>query len=352
MTQIKVAIAGVGNLASGFIQGIQYYTNHSEEKIAHPRLGGYEIKDIEVVAAFDIDERKVGKDLSEAIFANPNKMPKIMDVPELGVLVKKTPVLDGVAETAEEVIKISSEKEVDLAAELKSSGAEMLIIATPSGAVKTCEAFAKAGLDAGIGVINATPTPIARDPKWAREFRLAKLPLLGDDLQSQAGGTAFHKGLLKLLNEIGVRIKDTYQLDVSGGLEGLTTLDFERRNYKRSVKEHSIRQSLDYDFEVAAGTTDYLEFLGSTRIGYYWVEGKGFLGETVKLDIQLETVDGSNGAATLSDAVRVMKIALNKVATGPLVSPAPYLFKAPPVVMPLEKTPEAFEDFITGKVLL
>ncbi len=350
MSKIKVAFAGIGNLASGFVQGIAYYSKNSEQHITHPRLGGFEIKDIEIVAAFDIDERKVGKDLSEAIFAEPNTMAKIVDVPEIGVTVSMAPVLDGVAETATDVIKISSEKEVAVKKTLEESGAEILVIATPSGATKTCEAFAQAALEAGVAVINATPTPIARNPKWAREFTNAKLPLLGDDLQSQAGGTAFHKGLLKLLNEIGVKVMDTYQLDVSGGLEGLTTLDFERRNYKRSVKEHSIKQALDYEFEVAAGTTDYLQFLGSLRIGYYWVEGHGFLGQPVRLDIQMESNDGSNGAASLTDAVRVMKIALNRVASGPLVAPAPYLFKAPPVFMPLEKTKQAFDDFVTGKV--
>ncbi len=348
--RIKVAVAGVGNLVNGLVQGIKYYSDHkNQDDLLHPKIGGFQIEDIKVVAAFDIDERKVGKDLSEAIFAAPNKMDMVVELETTHVIVQKSPTLDGVAETARGELKVSDSKDVDVVKVLENSGAEMLVIATPSGAVQTAEMFAEAALKAKIGVINATPTPLARNSVWARKFREASLPILGDDLQSQAGGTSFHKGLLQVLKDIGVHVKETYQLDVSGGLEGLTTLDFDRRNYKRSVKEHSIKQALDYNFEVAAGTTDYLEFLGSLRIGNYWVAGKGFLGQPVTLDIRMESVDGSNGAASLADAIRTMKIAINTVAKGPVSGPAPYLFKAPPVTVPLAQAKTNFEGFISGK---
>jgi myo-inositol-1-phosphate synthase len=350
MRSIKVALVGVGNLASGFVQGLAYYEDpHKQGELLHPKIAGLTISDMEVVAAFDIDERKVGKDLSEAIFADPNKMPQVVDLQSLGVEVQKGPTLDGVAETATEVIHVSNKPDVDVVDVLKRSEAEVVVIATPSGAVETCEHYVNAALEAGCAVINASPTPIARDKKWARKFFEARLPILGDDLQSQSGGTAFHKGLLKLLIELGVSVDDTYQLDVSGGLEGLTTLDFDRRHYKRQVKEQSISRAIDKPINVASGTTDYLDFLGTLRIGHYWVAGSTFLDQPIKIDIRMETLDGSNGAATLVDAVRLAKIALNRVLGGPIGSVSAYLFKAPPLIMPHDEAKAGFEDFILGR---
>ena len=347
---IKVAVAGVGNMISGLIQGLYYYKDKPNDKpILHPKVGGFQINAIHIVAAFDVSKEKVGKDVTEAIFAAPNKTPTTMDIPPLGVKVHKVPVLDGVAETAEMVIKPSNEKDCDLVKVLKESDTDVLVIAVPSGSVKAAEYFAQAALDANVALINASPAPLARNTVWSRKFREARLPLLGDDLQSQAGGTVFHKGLINLLFQIGVRVKDTYQLDVSGGLEGLTTLDYDRRQFKRKVKEESISRSTNELFNIASGTTDYLDFLGSTRIGNYWVKGEGFLGQPVTMDIRMESIDSSNGAATLIDAIRCAKIALNRVIGGPVTSVAPYLFKAPPMYMEHEDAFKAFLDFSSGK---
>lgn len=350
MSFIKVAFAGVGNLCSGFVQGLEYYKDVSKQQsLLHPKIAGLTITDLEVVAAFDIDERKVGLDLTEAIFGDPNKTPEVVKLQKSGIIVQKGPTLDGVAETAVEEIKVSSAPDVDVAKALQESGAEVLVIATPSGATNSCNYYVEAALKAGCAVVNASPTPVARDNEWARKFQDAKLPILGDDLQSQAGGTAFHKGLLVLLKELGVKVEDTYQLDVSGGLEGLTTLDFDRRQFKRKVKEESISRSFDDPINVASGSTDYLDFLGTLRIGHYWVAGQSFLGQPVKIDIRMETLDGSNGAATVVDAVRAAKIALNRVLGGPIGSVSAYLFKAPPLIMPQEEARNGFDDFVLGR---
>ena len=347
---IKVAVAGIGNMISGLVQGIHYYQDKPNDKtILHPKVGGFQINDIEIVAAFDVSEEKVGKDLCEAIYEHPNKVPSSIKVPLSGVMVNKVPAFDGIAESATGVVKESKVKDCDVVSVLNACDTDVLVIAVPSGAVEAAEYFANAALEANVALINASPAPIARNSSWARKFREARLPLLGDDLQSQAGGTIFHKGLINLLFEIGVRVLDTYQLDVSGGLEGLTTLDYERRQFKRKVKEESISRSTDELFNIASGTTDYLDFLGSTRIGNYWVKGEGFLGQPITLDIRMNSLDSSNGAATLVDAIRCAKIALNRVIGGPVASVSPYLFKAPPIYMEHTEGIQAFNDFASGK---
>ncbi len=346
---IKVAIVGVGNLTSALVQATEYYKHNSTDDLMFPMLGGYKIPDIKFVAAFDVDERKVGKDLAEAIFAQPNNKIKAIDVPKTGVTVQKLDPMDGISQYTENVIKISNDKGVNLTEALKESGAEILIINVPSGATKLSEYCAQAALDANMALINSTPAKIIQDSTWVRKFTEKHLPIVGDDLQSQAGGTIFHKGLLEILNEHGVQIINTYQLDVSGGLEGLTTLDYERRNMKRRVKEDSIKRSIPYDIDVAAGSTDYLDFLGSKRIGHYWVYGKGFMGHDITIDIRMKTDDGSNGAASLVDAIRATKIALQRGLSGPISSICAHYFKSPPTFKSRTSAAEAFNEFIDGK---
>ena len=348
-TSIKIAVAGVGNLTSALVQAIEYYRSGHEEELMHARLGGYVISDIQVVAAFDIDETKVGKDLSEAIFAHPNNKAQVVDIPKMDVIVQKGPVLDGVSEYTETVIKVSSEPNANLVEVLKNSGAELLVINTPSGSQKANETYVAAALEAGVGLINSTPSKIVRDTNTVRDFTAKGLPLFGDDLQSQAGGTVFHKGVLEVLHEQGIKVRDTYQLDVSGGLEGLTTLDYERRVLKRSTKENSIKRSLPYETNVAAGTTDYLDFLGSRRIGHYWIKGSGFLGHEVKIDITMQTDDGSNGAASLVDAIRAAKVAVGRGISGPVSAVCAHLFKAPPSYIARTEAMTGFESFISGE---
>ncbi|MHA2099495.1 MAG: inositol-3-phosphate synthase [Candidatus Kariarchaeaceae archaeon] len=346
-SKIKIALAGIGNLSSALVQAVEYYKKHSTRELMYPKMGGLSIPDIKIVAAFDVDERKVGQDLSKAIFAPPNNQREIMDLPEFGIKVQKAPLLDGLSEYTHDVVKVSSESDVNVADALKSTGAELLILNTPSGSEKVVNHFTQAAYDAGVGIINSTPSLVVGNGDWVKKFKEKGLPIVGDDLQSQAGGTVFHKGLLEVLNEQAVMVEDTYQLDVSGGLEGLTTLDFERRSLKRGTKEDSIKRSLPYDIRVAAGTTDYLDFLGSRRIGHYWVFGKSFLGQDVKIDIRME-IDDSNGAASLVDAIRATKLAMRKGISGPVNSICAHLFKVPPVHLSRKKASKVFDEFVSS----
>jgi myo-inositol-1-phosphate synthase len=330
------------------VQGIQYYKTQSTKELMWPKIGGLSIPDINIVAAFDVDSRKVGKDLAEAIFSPPNNQRGIIDPSPLGVVVQKVSVMDGLSEYTHEVVKLSDGKDADVVQSLKDTQTEILIINTPSGANDAALFFANAALEAGVAVINSTPSSIVRDIKLIQKFKEKGLPIVGDDLQSQAGGTVFHKGVLEVLNEQAVLVEDTYQLDVSGGLEGLTTLDYDRRSLKRSTKEDSIKRSLPYDIRVAAGTTDYLDFLGSRRIGHYWIYGKSFLGQDVKIDIRME-VDDSNGAASLVDAIRSCKLALRRGISGPVVSISAHLFKAPPTNMSRRDASKAFSEFVSAE---
>ena len=347
---IKIAIAGVGNIASGLLQGIIYMRNFEEKKgkLLHPKISSYEVKNIEIVTAFDVDIDKVGKDIAEAIFTPINSTPKFVEVSNLGVRVEKGPLKDGLSGHLSEVIKISEEKEVDVAAILKASEAEILICALPTGAEEAVKTYAKAALEAGVAFINCTPTLIASDPEWGKQFKKANLCLIGDDLQSLAGGTVLHKGFLDMLKEQGVKILDTYQLDVAGGLETLNTLDDDRKQYKRDVKERTIKQSFGNDINLASGTSDYLEFLGNRRIGHFWIFGEGFMDMPIKIDIRLETLDGPNAAGTLVDVIRATKVAINRAGSGPISSVCAFGFKAPPVTTSRHTAHQWFNEYIEG----
>ncbi len=349
--KINVAIAGVGALASAFVQGIEYLKAFPDKNknLLHPNIGGYEVANINIVAAFDVDINKVGKDLSEAIFVPINSTPKFVTVPKAGVNVEKGYLKDGIKGMLETVIKVDDKPEVDVTKILKETKAEMLICALPTGAVEAVEAYAEAALEAEVAFVNCTPTYIASNPEWSRKFRKANVALVGDDIQSLHGGTVIHKALLQVFKEQGVHIINTYQLDVAGGLETFNTLDDDRKAFKRQVKERSIQKSLDNDVDVASGTSDYLEFLGNRRIGHFWVFGEGFLGMPIKMDIRYETLDGPNGAATLIDIVRATKVALSRADSGPLPSISAYGFKVPPVLVNRDYAHVWFVDYLLGK---
>jgi len=347
--RIKVALAGVGNCASALIQGIQFYQRFrdEEESIGLRRLylGGYHPRDIEFVCAFDIAECKVGKDLSEAIFCPPNNTTRICEVPPLNVTVMKGPVLDGVNGIIRDIVKVSTSKEVNVAEELERSGAEMLINLLPSGSVKASEKYCEEALKAGCAFINATPTFIATDPSWIEKFRLAGLPLVGDDLVDQVGATIIHKVLLETLTRRGVRISETYQLDVGGGTESLNTL-MRARDVKRIVKTASVGSVLPYKANVVAGSTDYVDFLGNRRDSYFWLKGLYFGGVEMRLDIRLSTVDGPNAGSVLLDVIRAVKIALVKGIAGHVLEISAYAFKKPLKILPPLEAEERFESLV------
>jgi myo-inositol-1-phosphate synthase len=316
--------------------------------LGHLFLGGFHPRDIQIVAAFDIDSRKVGKDLSEAIFALPNNAPKLVDIPKSDVAVLKGPVLDGVGEYTKNVVQTSNQPEVNVTNALKESDAEIVIDLLPSGAVKASQWYAEQALNAGCAFVNATPTFIASDAAWARRFEEAELPLAGDDLIDQVGATTLHKTLLKLLSMHGVRITQTYQLDVGGGTESLDTLE-RTRDVKRTVKTQSVEAALPYKAEVVAGSMDYVDFLQNRRDSYFWIKGLYFCKTPMQIDLKLSTVDSPNAGSVLFDVIRAVKIAINKRLKGTILPICAYAFKHPPQMMPLETAEKIFTDFIMEK---
>jgi len=347
MPKIKVALAGVGNCASAFVQGLRYYSMFTENPVGlrNPQLGGYKPSDIQVVAAFDIDKRKVGKDLAEAIFAPPNNAPRVTDIPPTGVTVQKGPQMDGIGKSAQDIIQPSTQPDANVAEALRQAGAEILINLLPSGATNASRYYAEQALTANCAFINATPTYIASDAAWAKKFEDAKLPLAGDDLVDQVGSTALHKTLLKLLSNNGVKITETYQLDVGGGTESLDTLD-RTREAKRTIKTQSVASALPYKTEIVAGSTDYVDFLQNKRDSYFWISGTYFCNAPMQIDLKFSTIDAPNAGSVLLDVVRATKIALNKKQAGALIPLCAYAFKRPPQMMPLETAEEAFTTFI------
>ena len=352
MTKIKVALVGVGNCSSALIQGVAYYRDIAHEKqrvgLRHVTIGNYHPSDIQVVCAFDIDRRKVGKDLSDAIFAPPNNTLKFADAPESGVIVQKGPLLDGVGESLKRVVQISDVDEVDVSAELKEKGAEIVLNLLPSGASKASEWYAEQALKAKCAFVNVTPVPIASSDVWRRRFKDEGLPVAGDDLIDQVGATTLHKTLLKLLSENGVKICETYQLDVGGGTESLDTLD-RTKEMKRALKTKAVATALPYETEIVAGSTDFVDFLENRRDSYFWIKGAYFGEAPMRVDIRLCTVDAPNAGSVLFDVVRAVKLALQRKAAGAMESISAYAFKNPPQAQSLATAEKRFDEFVRGK---
>ena len=349
MSKVKVALIGVGNCASSFIQGIQYYSKIEKPDdhigLRNPLLAGLSPKDIEVAAAFDVDARKVGKDLSTAIFTSPNNAPKVCEVTLSGVKVSKGPLLDGVGESAKVLIEVSKEADADIVKVLKTSGSEIVINLLPSGATKATNFYAQQAFLAGCAFINATPNFIASDPAWAKKFSDAGLPLVGDDLVDQVGSTALHKTLLKLLSDNGAHINETYQLDVGGGTESADTME-RTRDAKRHIKTESVASALPYKTEVVAGSTDYVDFLQNKRDSYFFISGEYFCKTPMKIDLKFQTVDAPNSGSVLFDVVRAVKLALTKKQVGSVEAVCAYGFKHPPKMLPLDAAEAEFKKFI------
>lgn len=347
MVKIKVALIGVGNCASSFIQGIQYYSKPKADQLGlrNPTLAGLTPKDIEVVAAFDVDDRKVGKDLSEAIFAKPNNAPKVCDVPKLGIKVVKGPLLDGVGESTKALIEVSKMTDVNVAEVLIAARAEIVINLLPSGAANAARFYAMQTIAAGCAFINATPNFIASDPVLAQQFEDAELPLVGDDLVDQIGSTQLHKTLLKLLSDSGVHIDETYQLDVGGGTESIDTMD-RSRDAKRNIKTDSVSSALTYKTQVVAGSTDFVDFLQNKRDSYFWIAGTYFCNTPLKIDLKFQTVDAPNAGSVLFDLVRAVSIAKTKKQGGAIEAISAYGFKHPPKMLSIEAAEAEFKKFV------
>ncbi|HYB45377.1 MAG TPA: inositol-3-phosphate synthase, partial [Nitrososphaerales archaeon] len=345
-----VAIAGVGNCASAIVQGVHYYTEHGEDDgMTYWSVGGYTPNDIEFVAAFDVSSRKVGKDLSKAVFEAPNNTLKITDLPDLGVQVKKGPVMDGIGRYLKEVVPVKSGTEVDVADELKKSGAEILINYLPVGSTKASQHYAEAALKAGTAFINAIPVFIASDPAWAEKFANAGLPVAGDDVMSQFGATVLHKTMVKLAVDRGVKVNETYQLNIGGDTDFLNMLEESRLKDKRESKTSAVRAMSPYEVPTRIGPSDYVPFLNNDKICYIWLKGKYFGGTTVKVDVKLHVVDAYDSGGVMVDAIRGTKLALERKVGGQLTSLSAFCFKHPPVQMPYTEAKTAFEEFTSGK---
>lgn len=348
--KVRVAIAGVGNCASALVQGSRFY-NHEEEAIglAYYNLDGMRPNDIEFVAAFDVADSKVGKDLSEAIFAHPNNTIKITDVEPLGIKVEKGKVLDGVGRHLSKAIGISDSTPVDVAKRLKESRADLLISYLPVGSTEASRYYAEQALEAGVGFINAIPVFIASNPKWQQIFADRGLPVAGDDVMSQLGATVLHKTIIKLLVDRGVKIDQTYQLNIGGDMDFYNMLDEDRLKDKRESKESAVRAMAPYSIPMRIGPSDYVPFLDNTKVCYVYVKGRYFGNIPLEIDVKLNVIDAYNSAGVMIDAIRAMKVALERGVVGPLISVSAYCFKHPPQQMPYNDAKNAFMEFIENK---
>ncbi len=361
--EIRIAIVGVGNCASSLIQGIFYYKNVKDEKelvpgLMHNVLGGYKIGHIRVVAAFDVDKRKVGKDVSEAIFALPNNT-KIFckDIPKIGVKVKMGPILDGVASHMKEypedkTFVVAKEKPVDVVKELKKSGAEILINYLPVGSQRATEFYANCALKAGVAFINCMPVFIVSNKDWAQKFEKRGLPCIGDDVKSQVGATIVHRTLVHLFAQRGVIVDRSYQLNFGGNTDFLNMLSRERLKSKKISKTESVESQLvkrlSYD-NLHIGPSDWVPWLKDNKICFIRIEGRKFGNVPVELELRLSVEDSPNSAGCVVDAIRLAKIALDRKVGGPLISASAYLMKHPPQQFPDEKAREMVEEFVKGE---
>lgn len=360
---IKIAIAGIGNCASSLIQGLYYYkkiTNNDEliPGLMHNVLGKYKISDIKPVAAFDIDKRKVGKDLSEAIFSPPNCTKKFQkNILKTNVKVKMAPVLDGAAKIMQEYSEekrfdIASKKPIDITKELKKSGAEVLINYVPVGSQKATEFYARAALNAGCAFINCMPVFIVSNEKWAKSFEKKKIPCIGDDIKSQVGATIVHRALTHLFSERGVKLLRTYQLNFGGNTDFLNMLERSRLKSKKVSKTESVQSQLPSPLDqnnIHIGPSDYVPWLKDNKICYIRMEGKKFGNVPINVELKLSVEDSPNSAGCIIDAIRIAKIGLDREIGGPLLSASAYFMKHPPKQFTDDKAREMLEEFIKGK---
>jgi len=356
LPEIRVAIVGVGNSASALVQGVEYYKDAQEDAtvsgLMHVNFGGYHIRDVKFVAAFDVNKKKIGKDLAEAIFIEPNCVAKFADVPHLGVEVWPGPIFDGVAEHMKEPFHVYDDREIktaDVAGILKEAKAEVLINYLPVGSLNATRFYAQAALDAGCAFINCIPEFIASDPFWSRKFKERGLPVAGDDIKSQLGATILHRNLVKLCVDRGVIVDETYQLNLGGDTDFLNMTVEERLKTKRVSKTEAVKSLVPYELPTRIGPSDYVPFLGNNKICYLWLKGRKFGDRPLTITVKLEVEDSPNSAGVVIDVIRAVKLALDRKIAGPLTSISSYAFKHPPVQVPDQTAKEWVEKYIKGK---
>jgi myo-inositol-1-phosphate synthase len=358
---IKVAIAGVGNCASALVQGVEYYRGRhvsTIEGIMRPSIGGYRCGDIEFVAAFDIDGRKVGRPLEEAIFAKPNCTRIFQSaLPVSNVIVQMGPILDGVAAHMADYPEDAAFRPVDLeptdiAAALRACGAEVLLCYLPVGSEQAVKHYARACLDARVALINCVPVFLASDPHWAQQFHAAGLPIIGDDIKSQVGATIVHRALARLFSDRGVGIDRTYQLNTGGNSDFLNMLERNRLNTKKISKTDSVQSQLDVPLDpldIHIGPSDYVPWQRDNKICFIRIEGRGFGGAPIELEMRLSVEDSPNSAGVVIDAIRCVRLALDRGEAGPLLGPSAYYMKRPPRQLRDSIALEACNAFIDGR---
>ena len=351
--EVRVAIVGVGNCASSLVQGVQYYYDADENStvpgLMHVTFGQYHVRDVKFVAAFDVDAKKVGFDLSEAIFASENNTIKIADVPPTNVTVQRGPTLDGIGKYYSETIEISDAEAVDVVKVLRDAQADVLVSYLPVGSEEADKFYAQCAIDAGVAFVNALPVFIASDPVWAKKFTDAGVPIVGDDIKSQVGATITHRVMAKLFEDRGVQLDRTMQLNVGGNMDFLNMLERERLESKKISKTQAVTSNLQREFktkDVHIGPSDHVGWLDDRKWAYVRLEGRAFGDVPLNLEYKLEVWDSPNSAGVIIDAVRAAKIAQDRGIGGPVIPASAYLMKSPPQQLPDDVARAQLEEFI------
>jgi myo-inositol-1-phosphate synthase len=352
-TEVRVAIVGVGNCASSLVQGVEYYQNADETSsvpgLMHVRFGPYHVRDVKFVAAFDVDAKKVGFDLSEAIFASENNTIKIADVPPTNVTVQRGPTLDGIGKYYADTIEVSDVEAVDVVQVLRDAEVDVLVSYLPVGSEEADKFYAQCAIDAGVAFVNALPVFIASDPVWAKKFTDAGVPIVGDDIKSQVGATITHRVMAKLFEDRGVQLDRTMQLNVGGNMDFLNMLERERLESKKISKTQAVTSNLQREFktkDVHIGPSDHVGWLDDRKWAYVRLEGRAFGDVPLNLEYKLEVWDSPNSAGVIIDAVRAAKIAKDRGIGGPVVPASAYLMKSPPQQLPDDVARTQLEEFI------
>ena len=354
-TEVRVAIVGVGNCASSLVQGVQYYQDADENAtvpgLMHVKLGRYHVRDVKFVAAFDVDAKKVGFDLSEAIFASENNTIKIADVPPANVTVQRGPTLDGIGKYYAETIEVSDSDPVDVVKALKDNNVDVMVSYLPVGSEEADKFYAQCAIDAGVAFVNALPVFIASDPVWAKKFEDAGVPIVGDDIKSQVGATITHRVMAKLFEDRGVQLDRTMQLNVGGNMDFLNMLERSRLESKKISKTQAVTSNLQREFntkDVHIGPSDHVGWLDDRKWAYVRLEGRAFGDVPLNLEYKLEVWDSPNSAGVIIDAVRAAKIAKDRGIGGPVEAASAYLMKSPPKQLPDDVARTQLETFIEG----
>jgi len=357
MGSVRVAIVGVGNCASSLVQGVEYYRDADPHErvpgLMHVTFGDYHVSDVQFVAAFDVDAKKVGRDLAEAIVASENNTIKISDVPPTGVTVQRGPTLDGLGKYYRQTVEESDDVPVDVVAALREAQVDVVVSYLPVGSEAADKFYAQAAIDAGCGFVNALPVFIASDPVWAAKFEAAGLPIVGDDIKSQVGATIVHRALAKLFEDRGVELQRTYQLNFGGNMDFMNMLERERLVSKKISKTQSVTSQIPHEMDKAnvhIGPSDHVPWLLDRKWAHIRLEGKAFGDVPLNVDLKLEVWDSPNSAGIIIDALRACKIGMDRKIGGPILSASGYFMKSPPVQYSDTEARDAVEGFIAGDV--